>query len=237
LIAETLTQTQATGARHYEAVTWRVQGQIDAALGRTDDAVGAFDSAIVICEALGSRLELAHALYGRGALQRTRRDFEAARGDWTRARTLCEQIGAWALLWRTHAELGQLSLAQHHEAEAAREFTAARSIVEKLATQMHDESFRESLLRRAAALIPAERVVGSRGAIKVEFGGLTERERTVAALIAQGKSNHEIAEALVVSERTVTTHVSNIFAKLGFTSRAQVASWAGEKGLATPTTE
>jgi DNA-binding NarL/FixJ family response regulator len=53
----------------------------------------------------------------------------------------------------------------------------------------------------------------------------------VAALIAQGKSNREIATALVVSERTVTTHISNIFSKLGFTSRAQVAAWASQRSL------
>src|SRR5512143_3154394 len=64
---------------------------------------------------------------------------------------------------------------------------------------------------------------------KEKFGGLTPREREVAVLIAQGKSNPEIAEALVVSERTVTTHISNIFSKLGFASRTQIASWVTAK--------
>jgi non-specific serine/threonine protein kinase len=66
---------------------------------------------------------------------------------------------------------------------------------------------------------------------KQRLGGLTVRERQVAARIAQGESNREIAEALVVSERTVETHVTNIFNKLSFTSRAQVRKWAVEKGL------
>jgi predicted ATPase/class 3 adenylate cyclase/DNA-binding NarL/FixJ family response regulator len=70
-----------------------------------------------------------------------------------------------------------------------------------------------------------------RQAVKQEFGGLTEREREVAARIAQGESNREIAEALVVSERTVETHVTNILNKLGFESRAQIRKWAVEKGL------
>jgi non-specific serine/threonine protein kinase len=70
-----------------------------------------------------------------------------------------------------------------------------------------------------------------RQAAKQAFGGLTERERQVAALIAQGASNHEIAEALVVSERTVESHVTNILSKLGFTARTQIAAWAVEKGL------
>lgn len=64
-----------------------------------------------------------------------------------------------------------------------------------------------------------------------EPGGLTPREREVAVLIAQGKSNPQIAETLVVSERTVTTHVTHILSKLGFTSRTQVAAWATAKRL------
>jgi non-specific serine/threonine protein kinase len=66
---------------------------------------------------------------------------------------------------------------------------------------------------------------------KVELGGLTSRELEVADLIAQSKSNAEIAEALVVSKRTVETHITQIFSKLGFTSRGQIAVWAIKKGL------
>jgi predicted ATPase/DNA-binding CsgD family transcriptional regulator len=64
------------------------------------------------------------------------------------------------------------------------------------------------------------------------YGGLTARERSVAALIAQGKSNREIADTLLLGERTIETHVTNILTKLGYTSRSQVASWVTEKGLA-----
>jgi len=237
LIADTLALTQASGARHYEAIAWRVQGQVLAAQGMHDHAARAFEQAIATSEELGSRLELANALYQRGVLHRTQHDLEAARADWTRTCALCEQMGAQALLWRTHAALGQLALTQQHVIEAERAFAAARAIVAELAADMHDESFREHLRRRAAALIPAEPLVVPRRAVKAEFGGLTARERVVAALIAQGHSNREIAERLVVSERTVTTHVSNIFAKLGFTSRAQVATWAGEHGLTLPAAE
>jgi non-specific serine/threonine protein kinase len=68
-------------------------------------------------------------------------------------------------------------------------------------------------------------------AAKQSYGGLTRREREVAALIAQGKYNREIAGALAVNERTIETHVSNILSKLGFTSRRQIADWALAKGL------
>jgi predicted ATPase/DNA-binding CsgD family transcriptional regulator len=66
---------------------------------------------------------------------------------------------------------------------------------------------------------------------KENYGGLTAREREVAALVAQGKSNHDIAVTLVLSERTVDTHVGSILSKLGFSSRTQIATWAVEKGL------
>ncbi|WP_256251912.1 LuxR C-terminal-related transcriptional regulator [Streptomyces sp. yr375] len=57
---------------------------------------------------------------------------------------------------------------------------------------------------------------------------LTRRERDVAALVAKGMSNRQIAAALVLSQRTVDGHVENIRAKLGFRSRAQIAGWWAE---------
>lgn len=60
---------------------------------------------------------------------------------------------------------------------------------------------------------------------------LTAREREVAALVALGLTNRDIAARLVVTERTAETHVQNILNKLGFTSRAQIAAWAVGHGL------
>ena len=59
-------------------------------------------------------------------------------------------------------------------------------------------------------------------------GGLTARECEVATMIAAGLTNREIAEALVLGERTIETHVSNILGKLELTSRREVARWAAE---------
>jgi non-specific serine/threonine protein kinase len=80
-------------------------------------------------------------------------------------------------------------------------------------------------------MLPQKRSPTPGRAAKEAFGGLTAREREVAALIAQGKSNREIAEDLVVSERTVESHVSNIMFKLGVQSRRQIREWVIEKGL------
>ena len=61
--------------------------------------------------------------------------------------------------------------------------------------------------------------------------GLTRRELEVARLIAEGKSNREIADAFVIAERTVEGHVSNILSKLGFRSRTQVSIWVNENRM------
>jgi non-specific serine/threonine protein kinase len=61
-------------------------------------------------------------------------------------------------------------------------------------------------------------------------GALTPRERQVAALVAQGMTNNEIANKLVISQRTAESHVEHILAKLGLTNRTQIATWiAGKK--------
>ncbi|MGA2014357.1 MAG: response regulator transcription factor [Solirubrobacteraceae bacterium] len=60
---------------------------------------------------------------------------------------------------------------------------------------------------------------------------LTPREREVLGLLAQGASNRQVAETLVVSERTARTHVSAILGKLGLASRTQAALWAVREGL------
>jgi predicted ATPase/DNA-binding CsgD family transcriptional regulator/Tfp pilus assembly protein PilF len=61
---------------------------------------------------------------------------------------------------------------------------------------------------------------------------LTVRELEIAALIARGLSNRGIADVLVISPATAARHVANIFTKLGFSSRAQVAAWVVERGPA-----
>ena len=63
------------------------------------------------------------------------------------------------------------------------------------------------------------------------FPELTEREREILTLIAQGQSNAAIAERLVISAKTVSNHISNIFSKLQVADRAQVIIRAREAGM------
>ncbi|MCM2429215.1 response regulator [Streptomyces sp. RKAG337] len=82
----------------------------------------------------------------------------------------------------------------------------------------------------ADALLSQEFPTGGQG----RGNALTEREREVLTLIADGRSNREIARALVLSEKTVKTHVSNILMKLDVSDRTQAALWAVRHGIGAP---
>jgi DNA-binding NarL/FixJ family response regulator len=85
------------------------------------------------------------------------------------------------------------------------------------------------LLDQVARRLPAP-VAATPGALDE----LTEREREVLELLARGMSNAEIAEALVVGDATVKTHVSNVLMKLGLRDRVQAVVLAYEIGLVQP---
>jgi len=135
------------------------------------------------------------------------------------------------LLWRIAIDLGNLYQSQRRDEEAEQAFATAQELIEELAAPITDTALRTHFLQRATILRPHKEPLSPRRAAKKAFGGLTEREREVAALIAQGKANREIDEILVVNYRTIEKHNENILSKLGFTSRAQIAVWASEKGL------
>ena len=148
------------------------------------------------------------------------------------ARDLARSQGRRPLLWRIHLKLGALFLALGRPETADQEFSAARSTIEQMAATLTDEAIREGYLRHAMELIPTVRTASPHQNERGKFYGLTGREREVAVLVAMGKSNREIAKELVVSERTAATHVSNILNKLNYSSRAQIAAWAVNNGLA-----
>lgn len=66
------------------------------------------------------------------------------------------------------------------------------------------------------------------------LGVLTAREKEVLVLVAEGRSNKDIADHLVISERTARTHVSHLLAKMGLSSRTQAALLAVKEGLVQP---
>ena len=86
---------------------------------------------------------------------------------------------------------------------------------------------RGAAVRRAPRGAPAR----GRGSARASLASLTGRERDVLAGVARGLSNKAIADELGMAERTARTHVSNILAKLGLTSRTQAALFAVQHGL------
>ena len=161
------------------------------------------------------------------ALQRLEEAAEALED----AKRGAEQLEAPSFLSLIQHSFGQVYHMLKREYQAQREWGAARQIITKLAATIDETALRERFLHTALDLLPKEKLPLPREVARQAFGGLTPREREVAALIAQGKTSREMADLLVVSERTAEVHVSNILGKLGFTSRAQIAAWAVEKGL------
>ncbi|HEX9058183.1 MAG TPA: AAA family ATPase [Ktedonobacterales bacterium] len=163
-----------------------------------------------------------------GALMRLRRWDEAERvlRDAERGAFLRMNPSS---LWQVHVLLARLYHAAKREELARHEWTAARGLIEQLASTIEEADLRAGFLQTAMEDLPKAVRAPQPPAVPLSLDVLTMREREVAALIAQGNSNHEIADALVVSERTVTTHVSNILGKLGFTSRTQVVAWHFER--------
>jgi DNA-binding CsgD family transcriptional regulator len=138
---------------------------------------------------------------------------------------------ALPLVWRLNASLGNLYHRQDRHRDAEQAYVDARSGIEALAAELQDPSLRRIFLRRAFTMLPRTQRQSKRRITHHAPGGLTMREYDVAIQIELGKTNREIADELVVSERTIETHVSHILSKLGFTSRMQVATWVGEQRL------
>jgi DNA-binding CsgD family transcriptional regulator/tetratricopeptide (TPR) repeat protein len=196
--------------------------------GQYEQAAAYYQEALTANERSSYRQGIAENLAGLGAVAVARGQLEAGIRLLGAADALIEKVGtdlgpADREQFRQCLALGRVRLdedtfSRAWDAGRAMPLQQALEVAPGLATQTPPET-------------PPAQSRPSRQAIQPEFGGLTPRERQVAALVTQGKSNREIAAELVLSERTVENHVGNILSKLSFSSRAQVAAWGVEKGL------
>jgi DNA-binding CsgD family transcriptional regulator len=225
LTADVPVQTQM------QRLCWCARAELALASGEPDLALSVIDRLITFDPNITPGVTIPRLSFLRSqalvALQRPEEAESELRTAWT---TAIEQ-GARAWSWRIHLALGNLYKTQERRPEAEEEFNAAQNIIEALTAPIQDQTLRELFLKHTMTMIPMTAPTSSRRMEKEKFSGLTAREREVAGLIARGMSNRGIAEALVVSERTVETHVTNILAKLDFNSRAAIAVWAVSKGL------
>ena len=152
----------------------------------------------------------AMAAHARGAVDLVEGDAGAALVALRHAEQAWRALEAPYEAARTRVLVGLACAALGDEDTAALELDAARGVLAQLGAAP-DLARVDSLTRCGAS---------------VNTGGLTPRELQVLGLVAVGKSNREIASALVISEHTVARHVQNIFAKLGVSSRTAASAFA-----------
>jgi len=171
---------------------------------------------------LGDKAGIAECLEDLAAVAAARRDPQRAARLLGAGEALRKSIGA------------QLPPVQ--KADCERTAAAARKQLGETAFEAARMAGRKTEADKAVEDALALPVPSSAGDTQVHASGrapslLTQREQEVAACIAQGRTNREIAAALVITEGTAANHVQHILNKLGLNSRAQIAAWAVERGL------
>jgi DNA-binding CsgD family transcriptional regulator len=205
----------ASGSANPERPTiLRAAVEILIAVDELDEARAAAQELAELADHFGSRLLAAFAQDASGRIARVGGDaatalaqLRAAAAEWQRLAAPYDLARIRTLIGKTLHELGD-------EESADVELAAARAVFERLGA-----------LADLAALDQLRPAAGEKAA------GLTAREVEVLRLVAGGATNRAIAEQLVLSERTVDRHVSNIFAKLGVSSRTAAAAYAFERQL------
>jgi DNA-binding CsgD family transcriptional regulator len=159
-----------------------------------------------------------------GAAAEMAGDRMAARRHYLQALEAAGRIRFRPELALTHLQLAELLLEggdNHAQSEALEHLDVAIPELQ----DMHMQPGLERGLALRKKLTPAAAQGPARPSDR-----LTAREREIAMLVADGLSNRDIAEKLVISEGTVEVHVKHLLGKLGFSSRAQVAGWVARQG-------
>lgn len=187
--------------------------EIMLATGALDDAADACRDLAAIASDYESEMLTALHAQARGAVELATGDAGAALVSLRRAARLWQELEAPYEAARSRVLVGRACRALGDEDAFALELDAARTVFEELAAAPD-----------VASVDAFARVAG-------DAHGLTDRELEVLRLVASGKSNKEIAAALVISDHTVARHVQNIFKKLGVASRTAAGAYAFEHDL------
>jgi DNA-binding NarL/FixJ family response regulator len=187
------------------------------ATGSTASARRAADELVQIAGDIGASLLMASAERAHGAVLLAEGDPRAALAALRPSSTTWHALDAPYEAARTRVLIGLACRALDDAEAATLELDAAADAFRELGAGPD--------LARVRALLSEPTAPSA--------GGLTAREVEVLLLVAAGKTNRAIADELVISDRTVGRHLSNIFDKLGVSSRAAATAWAYEHGLVT----
>ena len=180
--------------------------------GDTTAARGAAEELRAVAATLGIPLLRAHAARAAGAVLGAEGDPKTALVELRTAFHEFHALGVRYDAARTRLLIAEACAAVGDHDAAAMESGAAREVLDSLAT---------------AEALNATVEPGTTSS----FEGLTQRELEILRLLARGKTNRAIAQELVISEKTVASHVSHIFTKLGVTSRSAATAYAYERDL------
>ncbi len=212
LMEESLTMARAHGDIWMQASVLSRLGQVLVKRGDYGRAIGAFREGLALARSLALYMMVAIGLEGLACIASAQDDGERAGRLLGASQALLERVGGVLLpLWQADREWAEAT---------------ARGQIGDVAFKRALTEGRSMDLDRAVSFACSDP-----RAAQHPIGSLTKREREVAALIAQGLTNREIAAALVITEGTAANHIQHILNKLGFNTRAQVAAWAAEHGL------
>jgi DNA-binding CsgD family transcriptional regulator len=157
-------------------------------------------------------------------------DRTAARAYYAQALEAAGKIRFRPELALTHLRLAELLLEEADDISRLE----ARAHLDTAIPELRDMKMQPALERALAFSHKLDPASAQATQHIARSDGLTSREREIAGLIAEGRSNHEIAEQLVITEGTVEVHVKHILSKLGLRSRTQVAAWLADRRSEKP---
>ena len=166
---------------------------------------------------LGNRLGLVWVGAGDGLIARLNDDFGNAEKLIRKSIQELEEIPWVYDAARLRRWLADVLIRMGDQEAGVRELRKSHEICARLGARVELERARE-MMKQLGLRLPAREAPGGK-----RLARLTERESDIARLVSERKSNKEIARALGISARTVTTHVANIFSKLGVSSRGELA--------------
>lgn len=215
LIEEGLEQFRELGHKHGTATAQSHLGTVAWHRRQYDRAAALFTESLILRRGFGDVRGVAVCLVGLAAVACSTRQYENAARLFGAAEGLRESIGV-SLPYFVRGDYDRLVVLTHRNLG-----DAVHTLWGEGRTMTVDQAGDYAL-----ANMPAVEQAGRPPKML-----LTRREQQVAELVAQGRTNREIAAALLITEKTAENHVQHILNKLGFRSRAQIAAWAVEHDL------